>query len=186
MAKALADSTIRKIGNLSQYIAEQSVLPQASEACDVHELLRAMNEFMECVRYLNTRRSKGTILRLESEADVQDALYLMLRPWIRDLVAEYYLPSSANRTVIADFYSKQARTLIEVKYIRDKAHGKGVSKELHDDIEMYKNIVDCEAVIFFIYDPETLIPNVESLTTAIRVDRRYGDRSLSCHLIVKP
>lgn len=41
---------------------------------NVTELCAALDEFTECVRYLNTRRSEGAILTLDSEAAVQDAL----------------------------------------------------------------------------------------------------------------
>ena len=41
------------------------------------EVINALSEFMECVRYLNTRRSKAN-LNLDSEEAVQDAIFLML------------------------------------------------------------------------------------------------------------
>src|SRR5215475_14431388 len=72
-------------------------------------IIAALNQFQECVRYLNTRRSSGAVLNLESEADVQDAIYLMLRPWVQDLVPENPTDKIANRFTIKDFLSRQAR-----------------------------------------------------------------------------
>ena len=150
------------------------------------EIISALEQFTECVRYLNTRRSTGARLSLESEADVQDAIYLMLRPWILDLVHETPSGKIGNRYVIKDFLSKSAKTVIEAKFIRDEAHGKQVTKELHDDIEMYHHHPDCEHLIFFIYDPNSLIPNVFSIAEEIKTERTYDGRRLNCYLIVKP
>jgi hypothetical protein len=150
------------------------------------DIISALGQFSECVRYLNTRRSVGTKLSLQSEADVQDAIYLMLRPWISDLVWEAPTEKIANRFSIKDFRSVLSKTIIEAKYIRDESHGKGISKELHDDIEIYQHHPQCDHIVFFIYDPDSNIPDVQALQRQIEEDRVYGGRSLYCHLVVKP
>lgn len=150
------------------------------------EILDALLEFMECVRYLNTRRSKGTVLALSGEDDVQDALFVMLRPWVKDLRYEEPSPKSTNRYVIPDFVVPSAKMVIEAKYIRDKRHGKEISKELHDDIEMYKQLPECHQITFFIYDPDSYIPSMETLKNGICISRQYNERELIVELIVKP
>lgn len=163
---------------------------QSSVRASVHtghaDVLAVLNEFQECVRYLNTRRSKGAILQLTSEADVQDALYLMLRPWLRDLVAENPTDRTGNRFVLKDLLIASIRTVVEAKFVRDKAHGKTISAELHDDIEMYRKHPACSHLIFFIYDPDSLIPDQRALIEAIEVPRLYGGIPLYCHVIIKP
>jgi hypothetical protein len=152
-------------------------------------VLLALREFDACVRYLNTRRSAGAIIKIESEADVQDVLYLLLRPWVVDLVYESPADKSGNRYAIKDFSSAAGRFVVDAKYIRDEDHGRLVSKELHDDIEMYRTHPRCDDLIFFVYDPNALIPDQRALREAIEIDRAYGhgaDRQLKCHLIVKP
>ena len=149
-------------------------------------IIAALEQFMECVRYVNTRRSTGTALKLEDESNVQDALYLMLRPWITDLIYENPTDKIGNRYSLKDFLTKSARTVIEAKFIRDKQHGKFISRELHDDIEIYRQHPSCEHLIFFIYDPNTLIPDTASLGLDINSPRNYDGHALYCHLIVKP
>lgn len=160
------------------------VIDTTSVKCE--QIVSALNQFMECVRYLNTRRSNGAKLNLESEADVQDALYLMLRPWVLDLVYENPTDKVGNRFAIKDFISKEARTVIEAKYIRDAAHGKSIAKELHDDIETYRHHPNCDHLVFFVYDPESLIPNVAALQAEMTTKRVYDGKLLVCHLIVCP
>jgi hypothetical protein len=151
--------------------------------------LLALREFDACVRYLNTRRSAGAVLDIQSEADVQDVLYLLLRPWVVDLVYESPGDKSANRYAIKDFLSPQGRFVIDAKFIRDKEHGRLISKELHDDIEMYRTHPRCDHLIFFVYDPDAFIPDQRALREAIEVQRAYGpggEKQLACHLIIKP
>ena len=135
----------------NKYALETSSQPSAEFA----SIVGALENFMECVRYLNTRRSGGAVLSLESKADVQDAIYLMLRPWVNDLVPEDPTGRIGNRYTIKDFVSISARTIVEAKFIRDKQHGKTISKELHDDIETYRHHQHCDNVVFFVYDPDT-------------------------------
>jgi len=149
----------------------------------------ALEEFDACIRYLNTRRSAGAVIDIQSEADVQDVIYLLLRPWIVDLLYESPADKTANRYVIKDFSSANGRFVVDAKYIRDKDHGRLISKELHDDIEMYRSHPDCDELIFFIYDPDGLIPDKRALREAIEIERAYGEggqKKLECHLIVKP
>lgn len=150
------------------------------------ELLSALNEFTEIVRYRNTRRSKSNTLKLESEADVQDALYMVLRPWVRDLVSENPAGKTANRYTVADFTSASARTVIEAKFIRDVVHGKSVTKEMNDDIEQYRQHPDCDHLIFFLWDPDTLIADKEALRSHYEIPRVIGGKSINCYVVVKP
>ncbi len=153
---------------------------------EVSRVVAALNSFGECVRYLNTRRSKGALLTLDSEAAVQDALYLMLRPWVEDLVAENPTDRIANRFSIKDFLSKRNRFVIEAKYVRDADHGKSIVKELNDDIETYRYHPSCDDLVFFIYDPDGLIPDGAALERHLSSERRYSDKILRCHAVIKP
>lgn len=152
----------------------------------VEAVLAALNSFTDIVRYLNTRRSRGAILELDDEAAVQDALYLMLRPWILDLVPENPTDKVANRYVIKDFLSRANRLVIEAKYVRSTEHGKSISKELNDDIENYRYHPFCDDLIFFIYDPDSYIPDSAAVERHLRTSRSYDDKTLRCHAVIKP
>jgi hypothetical protein len=180
-----ANRTASMLGGLSSLAVTSRSAP-ASGGTTVDDVLVALNEFSEIVRYLNTRRSTGTVLALDSEADVQDALYIILRPWVRDLVWETPTDRTANRFTIRDFVSRSLRVVIEAKYVRDEAHGKLISRELHDDIEVYRHNPVCDTIIFFIYDPNALIPDGRELRRTIEETRAYGRRTLVCKLVIKP
>jgi hypothetical protein len=110
----------------------------------------------------------------------------MLRPWIVDLVAENPTDKVANRFSIKDYLSKANRVVIEAKYIRSADHGKSIVKELNDDIETYRYHPSCDDLIFFIYDPDGLIPDAAALERHISSQRSYEDKILRCHTVIKP
>ena len=175
---------------LGKLAALATNLRQTSTAASfgIAPLLLALSEFDACIRYLNTRRSAGAVINIESEADVQDVLFLLLRPWILDLVYESPADKSGNRFAIKDFASASGRFVLDAKYIRDKEHGKNISKELHDDIEMYRTHPRCDHLIFFVHDPSLFIPDQRALKDAIEVRRSYGaarEKCLDCHLVIK-
>lgn len=164
--------------------ASRSAAPAGGASVD--DVLVALHEFSEIVRYLNTRRSTGTVLALDSEADVQDALYVILRCWVRDLIWETPTAKVGNRFTIRDFVSRSLRLVIEAKFVRDETHGKTISKELHDDIEVYRQSSTCETIVFFIYDPNSHIPDGRELRRTIEESRVIGGRSVTCKLVIKP
>jgi hypothetical protein len=153
---------------------------------EVVRVITALQSFSDCVRYLNTRRSKGAFLKLDSEAAVQDALYLMLRPWLVDLVPENPTDRVANRYSIKDFLSKSNRLVIEGKYVRNADHGKSIVTELNDDIETYRYHPHCDDLLFFIYDPDGFIPDGAALERHLRSGRTYDEKILRCHAVIKP
>lgn len=165
----------------------QAELPiPAQVTISVGSVLAALDEFMECVRYMNTRRSRNSVLQIESEADVQDAIYLMLRPWLTDLTHENPTDRVGNRFSIKDFLAPSLKTVIEAKYVRSTDHGKNIGREMHDDIEVYRRHPKCDHLVFFVYDPNSEIPDVRALRTDIEAERIYGGRPLTSYLIVKP
>ena len=126
------------------------VRPAVSDRIPIGEVLLALQSFTEIVRYLNTRRSRGAILELVDEASVQDALYLMLRPWIHDLTPESPTDRVANSYSIKDFVSHSNKFVLEAKFIRDKSHGKTVVTEINDDIETYRYHASC-GIWYFLF-----------------------------------
>ena len=88
----------------------------------VSQVVSALEQFQECVRYLNTRRSKGAVIDINGEDDIQDVVFLMLRPWVVDLVPENPTDRVASRYAIKDFLSRDLGMVVEAKNVRDKKH----------------------------------------------------------------
>ncbi|MBS1700962.1 MAG: hypothetical protein JST12_04820 [Armatimonadetes bacterium] len=162
------------------------VSSSTSRRPSVGMIVDALEHFMDIVRYANNRRSAGTTVKINSEADVQDAIYFMLKPWIRDLTFESPTEKVAGRYVVEDFRSRVMRCTIEAKYIRDARHGREISKELHDDIEMYSRSKDIDHIVFFIYDPDAQIVDPDDLKAHISRDRSINGRQVQTYILIKP
>src|SRR5215813_9070931 len=91
------------LAGLSQLGSKTGIHNELSTKASYKSVVAALNEFDACTRYLNTRRSAGAVIDIQSEADVQDVLYLLLRPWVVDLVYESPADKSGNRYAIKDF-----------------------------------------------------------------------------------
>jgi len=167
-------------------ISKSSKTHNVAQAVSIKALISALDSFSQIVRYLNTRRSSGAVLELTNEAAVQDALYLMLRPWILDLVPENPTDKVANRFSIKDFVSHANRFVIEVKFVRSPDHGKSLVKEINDDIETYRYHPVCDDLIFFVYDPDAYIPDSAAVQRHLLSSRVYDGRVLRCHGVIKP
>ncbi len=157
-----------------------------TKAVGVVSVLARLNSFTEIVRYLNNRRSKGAILEMTSEAAVQDVLFVMLRPWVLDLVYENPNDKVAGSFSIKDFVSHSGKFVVEAKYIRSADHGKRISSELNDDIENYRYHRSCDDLIFFIYDPDGYIPDAAAVERHLSSNRVYDGKILRCHAVIKP
>ncbi|MBO0888874.1 hypothetical protein J2P12_07220 [Candidatus Bathyarchaeota archaeon] len=167
-------------------ICPEAVIAGRGKLTPAFSIVSALEQFQDCIRYLNTRRSKGAVIDINGEDDVQDVVFLMLRPLVQDLVPENPTDLTASRYVIQDFLSKNLKTVVEAKFVRDKKHGKEITKELHDDIEMYRNHPECREIVFFIYDPESLIPDLDGLRRQIAGTRKYDGKTVQVHCVIKP
>jgi len=185
-ALELAKAATQALDEISKVSPQTTIGVSSSPAESASKIVTALEQFQECVRYLNTRRSKGAIIDINGEDDLQDVIFLMLRPWICDLTPENPTDRVASRFVIKDFLSKELNTVIEAKFIRDKTHGRQISKELHDDIETYRTHPNCSELVFFIYDPDAFIPDVSSLRRQIEGIRNYEGKKMGVYCIVKP
>lgn len=185
VARELANGMIKSSEETSKIIP-QSRREGSTDKLSVDKVLSALGQFQECVRYLNTRRSKGAVVDIRGEDDLQDVLYLMLRPLITDLTPENPTDKVASRYSFEDFLSKESGIVVEAKYVRDKKHGKEITRELNDDIEIYRNHPNCDCLVFFIYDPNSLVPDVTALHKHVESKRSYNGKTLSVHCVVKP
>lgn len=135
--------------------------------------------------------SVGPLFTLSDEAAVQDLLYLILCPWLKDLSIEEPTGRVTMRFTICDFISRSARLLVEAKFVGSKGHGRSLDEELHDDIETYRYHQHCDDLIFFIYDPDQLILDAQKLARHITMRRTYEDgeghkKSFRCHAVILP
>ena len=163
--------------------------PSSVSPLPIRRLMDALDAFPGLVGYLNGRRSGGGIASVNSEADVQDLLYLSLKPLFPEMVYEEPTQKGAAAYSIGDFSIPSLKLVLEAKYVAKQADVKAKGNEIAEDIWKYTTQTDCERIIFFVYDPYLLIPDrpnyVRSLSTAPG-DFKSKGREVEIRTVIKP
>lgn len=159
--------------------------PHPMKPDNIQELLMILLRGLRRAMYPLTHRRKGAQpLSFSSEYDVQDLLHSMLRPWISDIRPEEFTPSYAGSSTRMDFLLPAHSLVIELKFVRDRAHGKRIGDELIVDIEHYRRHPACNSLWCVVYDPEHLLTNAEGLRTDLEGARRTKDGELMVKVLV--
>jgi hypothetical protein len=133
--------------------------PAQAIAPSLERLIEAVNTFPTLVGYLNGRRPSGEPPVIRSEADVQDLIYLSMKPIFADMVYEEPTKKAAAGYSIGDFSIPSLKLILETKFIAARGDVKAKADEISEDIWKYTTQTDCERVVFFVYDPHVLIPD---------------------------
>ena len=159
--------------------------PHIMKPDSVQELLMILLRGLRRAMHPLTLRRKGAqALSFSSEYDVQDLLHSMLRPWISDIRPEEFTPSYAGSSTRMDFLLPAHSLVIELKFVRDRAHGKRIGDELIVDIEHYRRHPACNNLWCVVYDPEHLLMNAEGLCTDLEGTRKTKDGELMVKVLV--
>jgi len=133
---------------------------------------------------LSHRRKGAQTLIFSNEYDVQDLLHAMLRPWISDIRPEEFTPSYAGSSTRMDFLLPAHSLVIELKFVRDRAHAKRIGDELIIDIEHYRKHPQCKDLWCVVYDSEHLLTNADGLRTDLEGKRKMKHGDLSVKVLV--
>lgn len=150
----------------------------------VEDLLLVLLRGLRRAMHPLTHRRKGAQhLTFTSEYDVQDLLHALLRPWVSDIRPEEYTPSYAGSSTRMDFLLPAHSVVIELKFVRDRAHAKHIGDELIIDIEHYQAHPKCESLWCVVYDPHYLLTNAEGLRSDLEGERTREDGKLTVKML---
>lgn len=143
----------------------------------IQELLLILLTGLRRAMHPLTHRRKGSVpLSFETEYDVQDLLHALLRPWVRDIRPEEFTPSYAGSSTKMDFLLPEHLLVIELKFVRDRAHGSKIGDELIIDVNHYQRPPDCATLWCVVYDPGNLLPNADGLKRDLEGPRSTKNR----------
>ena len=158
----------------SPQVSSQSARPSSIDEL-LSILLRGLRRAMHP---LSHRRKGAQTLSFSTEYDVQDLLHAMLRPWVSDIRPEEFTPSYAGSSSRMDFLFPAHSLVIELKFVRDRCHAKGIGDELIIDIEHYRKHPACKTPWCVVYDPDHLLTNAEGLRQDLEGKRVSKDGEL--------
>jgi len=83
----------------------------------------------------------------------------LLETQFDDVRPEEWGPSHAGSASRVDFFLKQEGVLVETKMTRDGLTDRKLGDELIVDIDRYKKMPDCKALVCFVYDRDHRLTN---------------------------
>jgi hypothetical protein len=134
----------------------------AGELALVEQVVRGFPAFADSLRHRYDNRPGIEIL---DEYDVQDLLGGVLAMLFEDVRREDPSPIHAGGSSRIDFFLKRQQILVEVKMTRPGLRDRVVSKQLIEDIELYRSHPDWSAFVGFVFDPGRHIRNPRGLET---------------------
>jgi hypothetical protein len=127
----------------------------------INKISSILKRFRPCCSYLHSN--------IDSEVDVQDIIWIMLRSNYPKVEREETLRKFGLKSYRPDFGIPDLKTLIEVKFINDKTNPKDIQEEILADIEGYLNKnEEYNNIIVFIYDKANKIKDPEPLTEDLK------------------
>lgn len=147
----------------------------------LHALLKGLRRSMHPLTH---RRKGAQPLSFDTEYDVQDLLHALLRPWVADIRPEEFTPSYAGTSTRMDFLLPKHRTVIELKFVRDRNHGKKIGDELIVDIEHYRRHSECDTLWCVVFDQNHLLTNAPGLKSDLGGTRSMPDGALNVKMLI--
>jgi hypothetical protein len=165
------------------HVQPQTLSP--SRPTSIDEVLLPLLKGLQRAMYPLTHRRKGLpTLAFKSEYDVQDLLHVLLRPWVKDIRPEEYTPSYAGKSTRMDFLLPDHFTVVEMKFVRDAAHGRNIGQELQIDIGHYREHPKCQRLWCVVFDPNHYLANREGLERDLQGEHRKNNKTVDVKIVV--
>lgn len=150
-------------------------------------IFNVIERFTSAAKSLQERRAGEPTIEMKNEYDVQDILFVMLKPHFPSLrIEEVVAGKDSEKFLKIDFLVTSEKVAIEVKYIRDNNHARSITKEINDDIQTYHKHQDCNHLIFFVYDKALLLKNPDILEDEYSKTQIFDGKEMRIDLRVRP
>lgn len=128
---------------------------------------RVLSNFGNSVKKITQNRRKGhELFSIRDEYDVQDILYVMLKPIFPKMIAEEPTPRVGMKYNKIDLLIKEEGIMIEVKMIKESdTDEKELIEQLKVDIQSYYRYTELKHLFMFIYDPQNKTRDLENFIT---------------------
>lgn len=154
----------------------QSLSNPLSPFYDLVLILSRFQDAMKRWRYDTEDKKTSIIWPVNHEKEVQDIVWLILRPFFVDLVDEETLPKFGHSSHKPDFAIPSQRVLIEVKFAYNKEDFRRIEKEVMIDSTGYLTNTDSyDKLIIFIYDDSCSIQEHNTTIAALKKIREVEE-----------
>jgi len=149
-------------------------------------LMEILEAFPQSTRSVTARSTGTQPYKLESEFDVRDLLFVIIKSLFPDARMEERTRQHAGNAKQVDIVVPKIDTLIEVKFVRNAAHSKLLADELRIDFESYHVHAHCGRLIAYVWDPHRLVGDRTNFIQDLRGLRLKDDNRFHVDVLVKP
>lgn len=152
------------IEDLWQRLIAQSLSAKYQNLTAKEIVKQVLVQFGNAVKKVTRDRRKGhELFEINDEYDVQDLLYVMLKPLFPKLVVEDPVPKVGATYTKIDIGVREEGLIVEVKMIKrtDSDERKFIG-QLKDDIESYYIYPYLKELLIYVYDPENKTSDVQN------------------------
>jgi hypothetical protein len=161
------------------------LIPQVSSRDKVAIILDMFESVSTNIGYLQKRKHDRPPVKFENEYDLQDLLYIMIKPVFPDAITEEYTPKNAGSSKRIDIAITSIKTVVEAKFVRNKAHASSVGDEIKVDIESYHTHPACKTLCVLVYDPGKHIADPVNLKDDLTGLRVINGKQFETRVVVK-
>ncbi len=160
-------------------------LPELTQRDNLALVMKMLNNVTVAARFLSDRKHSRPPFEIESEYDVQDLIYTLLRSVFDDARKEEWTPQRAGSSKRMDVLLPGLELVLEVKYVRDRAHARTVADELRIDFECYHAHPQCRQLVAFVWDPDRHLSDPAQFSEDLSGLRQKDDHSFNVTVLVR-
>lgn len=185
---SLSDKEFNKIFNSDDSQLEDVIDEPLSNDKDMtlKKILLICQNFHKLAINIQEREREREPLIINDEYDVQYFLNGLLNMIFENVSKEEWTPSRSGSSSRMDFILKPEKTVIETKMTREGLNIKKLKEELTLDINDYAEHYDCATLVFFIYDPISIIKNQQGFTNGIAGKYTIRGKEVAVRVIISP
>ncbi len=161
------------------------LLPRINVKDKIAIIMDIFNSLSININFLSERKHNRPPFNVENEYDVQDLLYVIVKPIFPDARLEEFTVKHASKTKKIDIVIPSIDVVIETKFVRDKNHANSITNEIKIDIESYHVHQNCKTLCVLIYDPEKNILDPENIMNDLSGLRVINDKKFQVKTLVK-
>ena len=132
---------------------------------DIGLILRLARRFHQFVLALRKHPRGSKTIEVKNEWNCQQIFRAILAAYFEDIRLEEWNPSVAGTSARCEFFLKDMRTMIELKYARRAGDGKKIKSELALDFVGYGGNAGVDHLVCLVYDPNHVLEHPAALRT---------------------
>lgn len=151
------------IENVISLLEDNNDFASSSANKQMGILTSVFQNFHRFAHQLQNRQNKAESIFIEDEYALQDFVHAILCLHFNKVEKEIWLPPYCGKASRMDFYLKEERIGIEVKFASKNLMEDKLRKQLIEDKEQYMKSGFFDVIIFFVFNPQMALNKPEVL-----------------------